>query len=98
VENTSDFIDHPLPKHFASAHGAFHQAWAPGPSPSKSGAGMCIQSINISACSSLVKSTRCMYSCCCFARSVKTRHCGLSALPFWCYATKQEKSRTWRNW
>jgi len=28
--NTSDFIDHPLPKHFVSAHGASHRAWAPG--------------------------------------------------------------------
>ena len=29
--NTSDFIDHPLPKHFVSAPGASHHAWAPGP-------------------------------------------------------------------
>jgi len=29
--NTSDFIDHPLPKHFVSARGASHHAWAPGP-------------------------------------------------------------------
>ena len=36
--NTSDFIDHPLPKHFVSAHGASHHAWAPGSPPSKSGA------------------------------------------------------------
>jgi len=36
--NTSDFIDHPLPKLFVSAHGVSHQAWAPGPPPSKSGA------------------------------------------------------------
>jgi len=28
---TSDFIDHPLPKDFVSAHGASHHAWAPGP-------------------------------------------------------------------
>jgi len=36
--NTSDFIDHPLPIHFVSVHGASHHAWAPGPPPSKSGA------------------------------------------------------------
>jgi len=36
--NTSDFIDHPLLKHFVSAHGASHNAWAPVPPPSKSGA------------------------------------------------------------
>jgi len=35
--NTSDFIGHLLPKHFVSAHGATHHAWAPG-SPSKTGA------------------------------------------------------------
>jgi len=29
--NTSDLIDHPLPKHFVSAHGASHHAWAPRP-------------------------------------------------------------------
>jgi len=38
--NTSDFIDHPLHEHFVSAHGASHQAWAPGPPPFKSGAGL----------------------------------------------------------
>jgi len=27
----SDFIDHPLPKHFVSAHGASHHAWTTGP-------------------------------------------------------------------
>jgi len=36
--NTSDYIDHPLPKHFVSAHGVSHHAWAPGPPPSKFGA------------------------------------------------------------
>jgi len=36
--NTSDFIDHPLPKHFVSAYGASHHAWVPSPLPSKSGA------------------------------------------------------------
>jgi len=36
--NTGDFIDHPLPEHFVSAHGASHNAWAPCPPPSKSGA------------------------------------------------------------
>ena len=36
--NTSDFIDHPLPKDSVSAHGASHHTWAPGPPPSKSGA------------------------------------------------------------
>jgi len=36
--NTSDFIDHPLPRQFVSAHGASHHVWAPGPPPSKSGA------------------------------------------------------------
>jgi len=36
--NTSDLIDHSLPKHFVSAHEASHHAWAPGPPPSKSGA------------------------------------------------------------
>ena len=36
--NTSDFIDHPLPKHLVSAHGASHHVWAPGPPPSESGA------------------------------------------------------------
>jgi len=36
--NTSDFIDHPLPKDSVSAHGASNHAWAPGPPPSKSGA------------------------------------------------------------
>jgi len=34
--NTSDFIDHPLRKHFVSAYGASHHVWAPGPPPSKS--------------------------------------------------------------
>jgi len=34
--NTSDFIDHPLSKHFVSGHGVSHHAWAP---PSKSGTG-----------------------------------------------------------
>jgi len=29
--NTSDFIDHPLPKHLVSTHGACHHAWVPGP-------------------------------------------------------------------
>jgi len=29
--NSSDFIDHPLPKDSVSAHGASHHAWAPGP-------------------------------------------------------------------
>jgi len=29
--NTSDFIDDPLPKHFVSAHGASHHAWAQAP-------------------------------------------------------------------
>jgi len=29
--NTTDFIDHPLPKDSVSAHGASHHAWAPGP-------------------------------------------------------------------
>jgi len=29
--NTSGLIDHPIPKHFVSAHGASHHAWAPGP-------------------------------------------------------------------
>jgi len=29
--NASDFIDHPLPKQFVSAHGASHHAWVPGP-------------------------------------------------------------------
>jgi len=29
--NTSDFIDHPLPKDCISAHGASHHAWTPGP-------------------------------------------------------------------
>ena len=38
--NTSDFIDHPLPKNFVSAHGASHHVWAPDPPPSKSGAGL----------------------------------------------------------
>jgi len=38
--NTSDFIDHPLPKYFESAHGASHHAWTPGLPPSKSGAGV----------------------------------------------------------
>jgi len=28
--NTSDSIDHPLSKHFVSAQGASHHAWAPG--------------------------------------------------------------------
>ena len=36
--NTSDFIDHPLPKHFVTAHGVSHHTWAPGTRPSKSGA------------------------------------------------------------
>jgi len=36
--NTIDCIDHPLPKHFVSAHRASHHAWAPGTPPSKSGA------------------------------------------------------------
>jgi len=36
--NTSDFIDHLVPKHFVSAHGASHHAWAAGLQPSKSGA------------------------------------------------------------
>jgi len=35
--NASDFIDHPLPKHFVSAHGASHHPRAPGPPPSKPG-------------------------------------------------------------
>jgi len=40
--NTSDFIDHPLPKHFVSTHGAFHNAWVPGPHRlNKSGAANC---------------------------------------------------------
>jgi len=38
---TSDFMDHSLPKHFVSAHGASHHVWAPGPPPSKSGAECC---------------------------------------------------------
>jgi len=29
--NNSDFIDHPLPKHFASAHRASHNAWGQAP-------------------------------------------------------------------
>jgi len=29
--NAIDFIDHPLPYHFLSAHGASHHAWAPAP-------------------------------------------------------------------
>jgi len=29
--NTSDFIDQPLSKHFVSAHGASHRAWASSP-------------------------------------------------------------------
>jgi len=33
--NTSDFIDHTLPKDSVSAHGASHHTWAP---PSESGA------------------------------------------------------------
>jgi len=37
--NTNDFIGHPLRKDSASAHGTPHPAWAPGPPPSKSGAG-----------------------------------------------------------
>ena len=37
--NTIDFIGHPLPRHFVSAHGASHHAWDPGP-PSKSGAAL----------------------------------------------------------
>ena len=36
--NTTDFIDHPLPKDSISAYGASHHAWAPVPPPSKSGA------------------------------------------------------------
>jgi len=36
--NASDIIDHPLPKHFVSAHQAFHHARAPDFPPSKSGA------------------------------------------------------------
>jgi len=35
--NAIDFIDHPLPKDFVSAHGASHHVWTPGPPPSKSG-------------------------------------------------------------
>jgi len=31
--NTSDFIDHPLPTDYVSAHGVSHHAWAPGPPP-----------------------------------------------------------------
>jgi len=42
---TSDFIDQPLHKHFVSAHGASHHAWAPGPPPSKSGAGQFLPKI-----------------------------------------------------
>jgi len=41
--NTSDVIYHPLPKHFVSAHGASHHAWAPRPPPPKSGAGMILE-------------------------------------------------------
>jgi len=37
--NTSDFIDHPLPKYSFSARGASHHACVPGPPGSKSGAG-----------------------------------------------------------
>jgi len=37
--NTSDFIDHLLFKDSVTAHGTSHHAWAPGPPPSKSGAG-----------------------------------------------------------
>jgi len=40
-ENTSDFIAQHLPKHFAYAHGTSHHAVAPGPPPSRSGAGGC---------------------------------------------------------
>jgi len=29
--NTTDFIDHPLPKDSVSAHAASHHAWAPVP-------------------------------------------------------------------
>jgi len=36
--NASDFIDHPLPKHFVFTHGAYHHAWALSRPPSKSGA------------------------------------------------------------
>jgi len=31
-------MDHPLRKHFVTAHGASHHSWAPDPQPSKSGA------------------------------------------------------------
>jgi len=37
--NTSDFIDHPLPKYSVSARGASQHACVPGPPGSKSGAG-----------------------------------------------------------
>jgi len=37
--NTSVFIDHPLHKHFVSAHWASRHAWTPDPPRSKSGAG-----------------------------------------------------------
>jgi len=36
--NTSDFVDHFLPKHFVSACVASHHAWTSDPPPSKSGA------------------------------------------------------------
>jgi len=39
--NNSDFIRHPLPEDSISAHGASHQAWAPGLPTSKSGTVAC---------------------------------------------------------
>jgi len=53
--NTSDFIDHPLPKHIISAHGASHHAWAPGPPPSKSGAELRCSLNEMQVCSFLAK-------------------------------------------
>jgi len=38
--NTNDFIDPPLPKHFVSAHGTSHHAWAPGKGVRKGGLGV----------------------------------------------------------
>jgi len=52
--NTSDIIDHPLPKHFVSAHGASLYAWAPVPPPSKSGAGKHQTSVNADHCKYVV--------------------------------------------